>query len=162
MVLGEMSGGLSDRALRLASFFSEAGVTAEASDNVQRAIWMKFIFICGLSGMTALTRKPIGEIFAQESSTEMYLQVLEEVTAIGRAEGVDLPPDTASKILKSTQAREPFIIGSMGHDLIAGNPIEIGLLNGRVVELGKKHGVPTPANFAITAALMPHEKGRAG
>jgi 2-dehydropantoate 2-reductase len=90
----------------------------------------------------------------------MYLQVLEEVAAVGRAEGVDLAPDTAAKILKSTQAREPFIIGSMGHDLIAGNPIEIGLLNGRVAELGKQHGVPTPANFAITAALKPHEKGR--
>ncbi|MCI0872115.1 MAG: 2-dehydropantoate 2-reductase, partial [Chloroflexi bacterium] len=49
--------------------------------------------------------------------------------------------------------------GSMGHDLIAGNPIEIGLLNGRVVELGEKHGVSTPANFAIAAALKPHELG---
>jgi len=47
----------------------------------------------------------------------------------------------------------------MGHDLIAGNPIEIELLNGRVVELGKKHGIPTPANFAIAAALAPHEMG---
>jgi 2-dehydropantoate 2-reductase len=160
VVLGEMSGGLSDRVTRLAGFFSEAGLPVEASENVQRAIWMKFIFICALSGMTALTRKPIGEIFAQKISTEMYLQVLEEVTAVGRAEGVDLPPDTAAKILKSTQAREPFIIGSMGHDLIAGNPIEISLLNGRVAELGKKHGIPTPANFAITAALKPHERGR--
>jgi 2-dehydropantoate 2-reductase len=62
-------------------------------------------------------------------------------------------------LLSGTQARESFIIGSMGHDLIAGNPIEIGLLNGRVVELGKQHGVPTPANFAIDAALRPHEGG---
>ena len=65
----------------------------------------------------------------------------------------------AADILAKTQAREPFIIGSMGHDVIAGNAIEIGLLNGRVVELGAKHGIATPANFAVTAALMPSEDG---
>ena len=47
----------------------------------------------------------------------------------------------------------------MGHDLIANNPIEISLLNARVVELGKQHGVETPANFAIEAALRPYEIG---
>jgi len=43
--------------------------------------------------------------------------------------------------------------------LIAGNPIEIGLLNARVVEMGKELCVDTPANFAIEAALRPHEGG---
>ncbi len=109
--------------------------------------------------MTALTRKPIGEIFAQESTTEMFLQVLSEVADVGRAEGVPLPPETAANTLATTQAREPFIMGSMAHDLVAGNRIEIALLTGRVVELGQKHNIPTPANFAITAALMPHEMG---
>ena len=28
-----------------------------------------------------------------------------------------------------------------------------------LTELGRQHGIPTPANFAITAALMPHENG---
>lgn len=159
VVLGEMTGGLSDRVVRLTAFFNEAGLPTTAHENVERALWEKFVFICALSGMTALTRKPIGDIFAQEITTELYRQVLEEVAEIGRAEGVDLPQDTAATILKTTRAREPFIIGSMGHDLIAGNPIEIGLLNGRVTELGKTHGIPTPANFAITAALMPYEHG---
>jgi 2-dehydropantoate 2-reductase len=84
---------------------------------------------------------------------------LSEVAEIGRAECVNLPDSTVEDTLATIQAREPFIIGSMGHDLIAGNPIEIGLLNGRVVELGKKHGISTPANFAIEAALRPHENG---
>ena len=159
VVLGEMAGGPSDRVNRLVSTFNEAGLPTAAHENVKRALWEKFIFISALSGMTALTRRPIGDIFAQPTTTEMYRQVLEEVAEVGRAEGVDLPQDTASKIFKTTQAREPFIIGSMGHDLIAGNAIEIGLLNGRVTELGRLHGIPTPANFAITAALMPHEKG---
>ena len=170
LVIGEMAwdqnaathdtaGTPSQRVEELVERCKAAGLAAETHDNIVLAIWQKFIFICALSGMTALTRKPIGEIFAQESTTAMYLQVLSEVADVGRAEGVPLPESTAADTLRTTQAREPFIIGSMGHDLIAGNPIEIGLLNGRVVELGEKHGIPTPANFAIAAALKPHELG---
>jgi 2-dehydropantoate 2-reductase len=166
LVIGEIGamgpnaeGTVSERVKELVDRCKAAGLAAESHENIVLAIWEKFIFICALSGMTALTRKPIGEIFAQPSTTEMYLQVLSEVAEIGRGEGVALPGDIAQNTLAATQAREPFIIGSMGHDLIAGNPIEIGLLNGRVVELGKKHGIPTPANFAIAAALKPHELG---
>lgn len=166
LVIGEMGsadlnaqGAVTERVNDLVERCKAAGLAAETHEDIVMAIWEKFIFICALSGMTALTRKPIGEIFSQPSTAEMYLQVLAEVAEVGRAEGVALPGDIAQNTLAATQAREPFIIGSMGHDLIAGNPIEIGLLNGRVVELGKKHGIPTPANFAIEAALKPYELG---
>ena len=166
LVIGEMGsadlnaqGAVTERVNDLVERCKAAGLAAETHEDIVMAIWEKFIFICALSGMTALTRKPIGDIFSQPSTAEMYLQVLAEVAEVGRAEGVAVPGDIAQNTLAATQAREPFIIGSMGHDLIAGNPIEIGLLNGRVVELGKKHGIPTPANFAIEAALKPHELG---
>ena len=162
IVIGEMAGRPSDRVANLVAQCVEAGLAASANDNIKIALWEKFTFISALSGMTALTRKGIGEIFAQESSTEMYLQVLSEVAAVGRAAGVGLAESLAENILATTQGREPFTIGSMGHDLIAGNPIEIGLLNARVVELGKEYGIATPANFAIEAALRPYEMGSAG
>lgn len=159
MDIGEMAGGVSARVEELVAACKDAGIAASTHENIELAIWQKFTFICALSGMTAMTRKPIGEIFAQETTTVLYLQVLEEVAEIARAEGITMPELAAADILATTQAREPFIIGSMGHDVIAGNAIEIGLLNGRVVELGAKHGIATPANFAVTAALMPSEDG---
>jgi len=162
LVIGEMAGGPSERVTNLVVQCVEAGLAASSSDNIEMALWEKFTFISALSGMTALTRKGIGEIFAQESSTEMYLQVLSEVAAVARAAGVGLAEGLAENILTTTKGREPFTIGSMGHDLIAGNPIEIGLLNARVVELGKEYGVATPANFAIEAALRPYEMGSVG
>ena len=159
LVVGALTEGQSARVNDLATQCVAAGIAAETHENIELAIWEKFTFICALSGMTALTRKPIGEIFAQESTTQMYLQVLSEVAEVGRATGIPLPQSIAADLLATTQAREPFIIGSMGHDLIANNPIEISLLNARVVELGTKHNIKTPANFAIEAALRPHEFG---
>ena len=159
LVVGALTEGQSTRVNDLATQCVAAGIAAETHENIELAIWEKFTFICALSGMTALTRKPIGEIFAQESTTQMYLQVLSEVAEVGRASGIPLPQSIAADLLATTQAREPFIIGSMGHDLIANNPIEISLLNARVVELGTTHNIKTPANFAIEAALRPHEFG---
>lgn len=166
LVIGELSASQgaagteqSERVSSLVERCVEAGLAAEAHGNIELALWQKFTFICALSGMTALTRKPIGDIFAQESTTAMYLQVLDEVAAVGRAAGVPLAVNIGEATLAATKGREPFIIGSMGHDLIARNPIEIGLLNARVVELGKQYNVKTPANFAIEAALRPHEMG---
>lgn len=159
LVVGALTAGQSERVNDLVTQCVAAGIAAETHENIELAIWEKFTFICALSGMTALTRKPIGEIFAQESTTQMYLQVLSEVAEVGRATGIPLPQSIAADLLATTQAREPFIIGSMGHDLIANNPIEISLLNARVVELGTKHNIKTPANFAIEAALRPHEFG---
>ena len=159
LVVGALTEGQSARVNDLATQCVAAGIAAETHQNIELAIWEKFTFICALSGMTALTRKPIGEIFAQESTTQMYLQVLSEVAEVGRASGIPLPQSIAADLLATTQAREPFIIGSMGHDLIANNPIEISLLNARVVELGTKHNIKTPDNFAIEAALRPHEFG---
>ena len=159
LVVGALTEGQSARVNDLATQCVAAGIAAETHENIELAIWEKFTFICALSGMTELTRIPIGEIFAQESTTQMYLQVLSEVAEVGRASGIPLPQSIAADLLATTQAREPFIIGSMGHDLIANNPIEISLLNARVVELGTKHNIKTPANFAIEAALRPHEFG---
>ena len=159
LVVGALTEGQSARVNDLATQCVAAGIAAETHQNIELAIWEKFTFICALSGMTALTRKPIGEIFAQESTTQMYLQVLSEVAEVGRASGIPLPQSIAADLLATTQAREPFIIGSMGHDLIANNPIEISFLNARVVELGTTHNIKTPANFAIEAALRPHEFG---
>ncbi|MBT3555695.1 MAG: 2-dehydropantoate 2-reductase [Chloroflexi bacterium] len=165
LVIGELgdqqpnNGKTSVRVATLVEQCVEAGLAAESHENIEMALWMKFTFICALSGMTALTRKPIGDIFAQKTTTKMYRQVLSEVAAIARAKGIEITQELVDITLKTTQGREPFIIGSMGHDLIAGNPIEIGLLNARVVEMGKELGVPTPANFAIEAALRPHEDG---
>ena len=159
LVVGALTADQSERVNDLVTQCVAAGIAAETHENIELAIWEKFTFICALSGMTALTRKPIGDIFAQESTTQMYLQVLSEVAEVGRATGIPLPQSIAADLLATTQAREPFIIGSMGHDLIANNPIEISLLNARVVELGTKHNIKTPANFAIEAALRPHEFG---
>ena len=41
-----------------------------------------------------------------------------------------------------------------------GYKLEIGSLNGKIDKIGKKHGIDTPVNRLIYAALSPHENGK--
>ena len=53
----------------------------------------------------------------------------------------------------------PQLMPSMAVDLLRGNRIELPWLSGKVVELGKKHGVPTPTHAFMYAALKPYIMG---
>jgi 2-dehydropantoate 2-reductase len=50
-------------------------------------------------------------------------------------------------------------MASMAVDLLRGNRLEVSWLAGKVVALGREHGIPTPANAAVLAALKPYANG---
>jgi 2-dehydropantoate 2-reductase len=53
-----------------------------------------------------------------------------------------------------------MVMPSMAVDLIAGNRLELPWLGGRVRELGREHGIATPASDFIWTALKPFINGR--
>jgi 2-dehydropantoate 2-reductase len=53
----------------------------------------------------------------------------------------------------------PHHTTSMGNDLLRGNRLELPWFAGKVVELGRRHGIPTPVNGFIYAALKPYVNG---
>jgi 2-dehydropantoate 2-reductase len=157
--LGELDGRPTARAERVADTLRRAGIKAHVRPDIRVALWEKFVLICGLSGLTALTRLPIGAVLACPETRAFYLQTMEETHAVGRAEGVPLPDDVAERTLGYFESSSPGVRGSLYYDLAAGRRLEIETLNGTVVRLGRERGVPTPANFAIYAALKPYADG---
>jgi 2-dehydropantoate 2-reductase len=156
---GELAGGSSPRTEALLPVLRKAGIKAELHPEIRVALWEKFVLICGLSGLTALTRLPIGSILACPDTRELLGRTMDEVAAVARACGVALPPDCVDRTVAFFDAANPAIRGSLHYDLVAGRRLEIDTLNGAVVRLGRAHGVPTPLNFAIFAALRPYADG---
>ena len=70
-----------------------------------------------------------------------------------------VPDGHAGRMLQFFEGADPTIRGSLYYDLAAGRRLEIETLNGTVVRLGRVRGVPTPANFAVYAALKPYAEG---
>ena len=84
---------------------------------------------------------------------------MRETVAVGVAEGVRLPPDSVEKVRAMMWSMPPYHMTSMGNDLLRGNRLELPWFAGKVVELGRHHGIPTPVNGFIYAALKPHVNG---
>jgi 2-dehydropantoate 2-reductase len=159
IILGELAGGTSARVERLHSVLQRAEIAAEVHPDVRIAIWQKFLFICAFSGVTALTRVPIGSILADSVTHDLFRGTLEEAEAVARASGIELPEDSVEQALATAEAVEPWGRGSMYHDLANELRLELEALNGEVVRRGDQHDIQTPLNFAIYAALKPYING---
>lgn len=160
IVVGEYDGRKSERATFLHEALLKAGVKAELSDDIRRAIWEKYVFLVALSGTTTATRLPLGPIRENPRSRAFLLDMMREVVAVGRALGVALAEDFADNRLAFADTLPADMTSSMHHDLERGNRLEVDWLSGGVVDMGAKAGIPTPANGAVQALLAVHAQGR--
>ncbi|SRR5579884_31081 len=159
ILLGEMEGGGSLRTRRILQTLQSAGIPAQVHDNIQIAIWEKFVFICGFGGVTALTRLPIGPVLASPEGCELTKGVMKEAALVAQASGVPLTDDAVKRCFALAQSFEPWARGSLYHDLAAGRRMELDVLNGTVVRLAGLYGVSVPFNFVVYAALQPYAQG---
>ena len=159
LTFGELDGRASARTETLLAACTRAGITAAISPDIERAIWEKFIFIAGLSGMNALTRMPTGAIRSDPATRAMLRDVMAEVAAVARARGVAVAPDIADAQMRFIDTLAPEMTSSMLGDLTRGRRLEVEWLSGAVVRLGAEAGVPTPLNRAVYVALKLHAGG---
>jgi 2-dehydropantoate 2-reductase len=136
-----------------------AGIDAQLSDDINLDRWRKFTFLVGLSGATGMMRLPLGPILADPDTRAFFLDLMQEVVTVGRAGGVALPGDLAQDRVKFADTTPPGFKASLLHDLEHGSRIELDWLAGKVVELGSRLNIPTPANGAVYAALKLHRQG---
>jgi 2-dehydropantoate 2-reductase len=160
IALGELDGRITSRAQALRDALAGAGIPVELSASIRRVLWEKYLFIGAQAGMTALTRCPSGVLREIPECWQMYRAIVEELAALGRAEGVDLSDDVVDRLMQAAAALAPEAQSSLAHDLGAGRRLELETLHGYAMRLGERHGVPTPATSAVYAALRPHVAGR--
>jgi 2-dehydropantoate 2-reductase len=159
VVIGEYDGRTSERASLLHEALLKAGVTAELSGDVRRAIWEKYAFLVGVSATTTAMRATMGPIRKNPRTRAFLLDIFREVVAVGRAHGIALPADYADACLARADGLPGDMVASMAHDLARGNRLELEWLSGGVVQLGAAAGVPTPANRAVWDILALYAEG---
>ena len=160
IIVGEYGQAASARARFLHEALLAAGITAELSADVRRSLWEKYVFLVGLSGTTATTRLPLGEVRANPRTRAFLFDLMQETVTVGRAHGVALPEDYARERLAFADTLPHDMTSSMHHDLQSGNPLEVEWLSGGVVQLGEARGIPTPVNRGVWDALALHAQGK--
>jgi 2-dehydropantoate 2-reductase len=135
-------------------------IDIQLSDHMLLDLWKKFVLLSGTSGMTASTRQPLGVVRDDDDMRAFFYKLMHDTMAVGRAASVRFPPNFQTELDDSVATFPPTMKASMANDLEAGNRLELDWLVGKVVALGRKYGIPTPAQEAVYAILKPYRMGR--
>jgi 2-dehydropantoate 2-reductase len=160
LTFGELDGKATSRVQAFLDACTKAGIQARATDDIQKAIWEKYVFLIAASAMTSLTRLPLGPIREDPDTRALTAQIMSEAYAVGKAKGVRLDADLVEKLVQRLDGLPREMVASMLGDLERGNRLELPWLSGGVVQMGKALGVPTPANAFVYAALKLYINGR--
>jgi 2-dehydropantoate 2-reductase len=159
MIFGEFDGKITKRGQDLLALCQKAGFDATLSEQIQTDLWMKFILLATNASITAATRQPIGKLRDDPDIRPIILAAVREVFAVGQAKKIALPSDAVEKVLDFIGHAPPTMKASMALDLERGNRLELLWLGGKVVELGRELGVPTPTHSMMYALLKPYAMG---
>jgi 2-dehydropantoate 2-reductase len=159
LVFGERDGRRSDRLAAFEQAGIRAGFQAQATTDVQAALWTKFVRLATWSGMTTATRSPMGVVRDTPATFEMMMKAIDEVIAVGKAKGVNFPADLMDGTIALIKNFPAASKSSMLEDIERGRRLELPWLSGAVVRIGREVGVPTPIHSFITTILTPFVNG---
>jgi len=157
VAFGEWDNRSSDRVAALRETFTQAGVEAKVPSDIEAAVWNKFLFIAGFSGVGAVTQAPAGVLRSLPQTRALMDQAMREILLLAKTRGVSLPDDAVNLALASLDGLPENAMSSMQRDIMAHRPSELESQNGAVVRLGQEAGIETPVNSFLYASLLPLE-----
>ena len=155
--VGELQGGVSERATAIADAFTRHGLPTQASADIKRDKWKKLLGNVALGAISAITDLRSFEIMAVPELQDIVFRSVDEAAAVAAAEGHELDVAEAREILMklvdTTGGGTGTSKSSMREDIVRKRRTEIDTIHGAVARLGRKHGVPTPTIDTMVALV---------
>ncbi len=143
----------SERVLTVRNAFERAGIASDIPTDMMRMLWWKFMINVGINQASAVMRVPYGVFQASPDAQALMETLMREVIVLARHEGVNLGEDDLTSWLAVLHSLSAQGKTSMLQDIEAGRKTEVEMFAGKVVELGKKNGIPTPANQMLLSII---------
>ncbi len=157
IVFGEGDNHKSERVLTLCQVFKNAGINAIVADDIQVALWEKFLGIC-VSGLLAITRSTYGELREIGETRGMMYNIFTEIYTLAHKLGINISDNYVDKTMASIDTFPYDSTSSLTRDVWEGRPSEIHYQNGTVVRLAEQAGMDVPANRFVYYSILPMEK----
>ena len=136
----------------------ELGINVKVYEDMRRAKWRKWMLNTGASQTAVEVQAECGFFGLVEEVRSLMKMLMDEILELAWAEGVNLTEEDRDDIIEILVNFPPDKKMSMLQDYEAGRPIEIDEYAGEVIRLGRKHGIPTPANEILYLAITARQK----
>ena len=151
--IGEPKGGASERVRAVERVLRDAGIDVTATEDIERALWEKFMLLAPLASLTSATNLPSGKVRSAPEGKRLYLTMMREVQAVGTAAGINLPEESATGTEKFFLSLPETHTTSLQRDYAAERRVEVEYLAGSVVRRAKDFGVAVPSFETVYALL---------
>lgn len=148
-----------DSALTILETFRSSTISCSLSENIDRDLWHKFVFVVSLSGPTTASRLNMSHLISYTEGRELVSSTLSEAIEVGRRLNIPLDKDIFNVTLSSLTENAADLKASMQTDLEKGHPLELEALTGAVVRLSNLTKSLIPSNKIIYSLLKPFVNG---
>jgi len=149
---------LTERVGQVQSLFDRAGIVYETPEDMIRTLWWKFMINVGTNQTSAVFRAPYGVLQRSQEARELMDSAMREVINIAKAKRVNLSGEDIDNWYSFLSGLSPEGKTSMLQDVEAKRKTEVEMFAGKVIELGKELGVPTPVNESIFGKIKDIEQ----
>jgi len=137
----------------VSELFASAQVAVRISDNVMVELWSKLMVNCAFNAISGLSQLSYGKLAERETIRSTQADVVKEVIAVAKADGVVLSEPEALQTVAHIAVAMAGQKSSTAQDMARHKISEIDHLNGFIVRRGFAHGIATPVNQALYALV---------
>jgi 2-dehydropantoate 2-reductase len=147
--MGELNGESTDRLNRAAEAFRKAGFEVTVTNEVLKEIWSKLALnVCTLP-TSALLRFTAEKLVEHDGTLDLMRGLLREAVAVANAQGIPISYNERWEAITGLLRKAVGGKASMLQDVEKGRQTEIDVINGAIVEAGRRLHIPTPYNDAM-------------
>lgn len=142
----------------ISTLFEDSDVPCPISSNIKREMWLKFLVNCTFNAISGIGQISYGEMVKFPEILKLVDDITKEFLVISSSEGVEISyaeAQQANQLIATTMVTQ---VSSTAQDLAKKKKTEIDFLNGYIVELGKRYGVPTPTNESVFSLVKMLER----
>ena len=154
--LGFEKGASADRRGRVQAvsrFLAAHNVPHELPEDMEKALWFKFMFNVAMNQWSAVLRGPYGLFQRSAPARALLTATMREVLALSDALGKGLAPSDIDAIFATLDGLNGEGRTSMLQDVDARRRTEVDAFAGTVLRLAEETGVAVPMNRALFLAL---------
>lgn len=144
--VGPLVDGQEEMLNSVVAFFEEIGQAYEVKEDIMQAMWSKFLLNVGVNQTCMVYESTYAGVLQEGKARGHMIAAMQEVLAVGQAEGIDIGEVDLERALTITAGLKPDGYPSMRQDAIAHRASEVELFAGTIRKLAAKHGIPVPVN----------------